>query len=135
MSKQIAIERVEGPQGAFVVSTIQTLAGGGTPSPKSRFAPFSEEDFIDETPWPYETMVFKAAHTTGTVHFATGQYHEPHATETQARDGHAFAVSHIKAGTLQIGAGVRDPFGVPSMTADEWRDRMSAANQGDSHRA
>jgi hypothetical protein len=106
---------VSGPQGKFEVSTVQTFAGGA-PEIGLWGTPFTTADYADDTPWPYETMVFRPGSS-------RGWYHEPHASEQQAKDGHAWVISHIKAGTLPLGSGVQGDFGNPSMTPDEWRDR------------
>ena len=111
--------RVSGPQGDFEVSTVQTFAGGAADS-RPTLSPFSLSDYADENPWPFETMVFRLGSS-------RGLYHEPHASEMQARDGHTYAVSLIKAGTLIEGTGVRGDFGVPSITPDEWKDRFTSA--------
>jgi hypothetical protein len=117
MSERIKFDQVSGPQGDFEVSTIRTDAGGAMAS--SCFgAPFSTADYVNETPWPFETMVFHP-------NSSRGLYHEPHRTKQQAEEGHRYAVSLIKSGTLTLGAGVRGDFGVPAMTPQEWADRMS----------
>lgn len=58
-------DRVDGPQGSFVVSTIRTFSGGA-PESKPLGSPFSTADYADETPWPFEVMVFEASRGTGT---------------------------------------------------------------------
>lgn len=119
MSEKIAFESVTAPNGTiYEVSTIKTFAGGA-PDSKPRGSPFALSDYADENPWPYETMVFRPGSN-------RGLYHEPHASLKQAKDGHAYAVSLCRAGTLKEGHGVRGDFGVPSITPDEWRDRALA---------
>jgi hypothetical protein len=113
MERQIAKTDVENSQGKWKVSTIRTDAGGAD-TYKSLGAPFSSADYTEETPWPFETMVFK---DTG----VSGYYHEPYATLGEAEQGHQRIVEALRNNTLEIGKGVRDPFGVPSLTADEWR--------------
>lgn len=117
MSEQLLKDTVTGPQGTFEVSTIRTDAGGAEPTAAFGMPFFSSADFVDVTPWPFETMVFMPGSR-------KGLYHEPHATLKQAKDGHAYALSQIQAGLLTIGAGVQGPFGNPSITADEWNDRQ-----------
>ena len=79
---QLLHEKVQGPQGALSVSTVQTYAGGA-PDQRPILSPFSTADYADETPWPFETMVFKQGGG------SRGLYHRPYATESEARIGHS----------------------------------------------
>lgn len=108
------ITAVEGPQGKWSISTVRTYSGG-SPNQSTIGNPFSSKDYADDTPWPYETMVFKDIGV-------TGYYHEPHRTQKEASAAHERILETIRAGKLEVGKGVRGPFGVPSMTADEWRE-------------
>lgn len=108
MSQQIAFSRA----GNFEVSTIQTMAGGA-PENARGISPFSESDYIDETPWPYETMVFRGGSS-------TGLHHRAYASIEDARRGHAVIVAALDNGTLEMPFGVHGPSGVPSLTAAEW---------------
>lgn len=112
MERQIKHEEAEGPQGKWQVSTIRTDAGGA-PVRKSLGSPFSSADFVDETPWPFETMVFKGG--------AFGHHHRAYKSREDALVGHDEIVAAIKVGTLDIGMGIRGPFGAPSLTPEEWR--------------
>lgn len=113
MSEQIAYTHV----GKFQVSTVRTVAGGAeeTPANMLQLRPCSDRDYADETPWPYETMVFKGG--------ATGLYHAAYATRAEARRGHAEVVARLKRGEEVVG-GVQGQWGVPSLTAAEWRARQ-----------
>lgn len=115
MKRKIKYEEVEGPQGRWGVSTIRTDAGGADVVPVNMLAlrPFSSSDYADETPWPFETMVFKGG--------SFGHYHRAYKTQKDALAGHDEIVAAIKAGTLDVGMGIRGPFGVPSLTPEEWR--------------
>ena len=73
----------------------------------------------DETTWPFETMVFKEVG-------ATGQYHEPHATEQEAEERHSAICAMIREGTLEIGRGVKGEWGTPSTTPEEWNARKTS---------
>jgi hypothetical protein len=117
MATQLAKDTVTGPLGTFRVSTIQTDAGGGEEY-SSPFAPFSSSDYVSETPWPFETMIFRDGSS-------TGLYHAPYATKAEAVRGHAKMVDTIKQG-IEFGGGVEGVFGTPSMTAVQWEERIRA---------
>lgn len=102
--------------GKWSVSTVQTYAGGARDEPIG-MVPFTPADYADETPWPYETMVFRGG--------TTGQYHEPHASEAEALERHEAIVELLRDGKLEIGKGVKEPFGNPSTTPEEWAARVA----------
>lgn len=116
MATNIKVESVTGPLGTFDVSTIRTHAGGGNDY-RPPHSPFSDSDYVDETPWPFEVMVFRQGSS-------TGLYHAAFATDKEALDGHRLMVETIRIGT-EFGGGVRGPFGVPSITPEEWLARTS----------
>lgn len=105
---------IEGPQGSFSVSTVQTFAGGA-PDSRPLFSPFSASDYAEETTWPYETMVFKVGEG------SKGYYHRAYATEEAAQQGHTETVQLLENGTLPLGQGVDGPFGNPTLTPEEWQ--------------
>lgn len=114
MSTQVAHDVVRDPKGdPFLISTIRTVAGGGV---DASFGPFSVSDYVGETPWPFETMVFREGSR-------KGLYHAAYATEAEALAGHAQMIDTIKRG-LEFGGGVKGPFGLPSLTPEEWFDRI-----------
>lgn len=117
MSEQIARDLIKNVDGEWSVSTIRTDAGGA-PANRSLGDPFSSADFKDETPWPFETMVFKGG--------ATGYYHEPHSSKKVALERHDIICRELAAGVLEIGKGVTGDWGVPSTTPEEWRSRKRA---------
>ncbi|MBZ5532587.1 MAG: hypothetical protein LAO20_14235 [Acidobacteriia bacterium] len=119
MSTVLRSEKVTGPLGTFRISTVKTLAGGGANDTRG---PFSDADYVDETPWPFEVMVFREVSI-------TGLYHAPLASESEAIEHHALMVETIRKG-LEFGGGVQGQFGTPSVTAQEWRDRMAAKGLG-----
>jgi hypothetical protein len=126
---EVRVTYADGPQGAFVVSTIQTYAGGAD-NDRPLGSPFSTADYADETPWSYETMVFKAHPEYGQrggTHFATGQFHRAYASRRAARRGHERITRLCESGILPVGDGVRGPFGVPTLTATDWRRSPRAA--------
>lgn len=112
MSEQIASDRVKNSEGEWHVSTIRTDAGGA-PSTQRLGEPFSSADYIDETPWAFETMVFAP---TG----SKDNCHEPYATLKEAKAGHKRFMKAVKNETLEKGKGIKLPWGNPSMTPDEW---------------
>jgi hypothetical protein len=120
MATQLARDIVTGPLGTFRVSTIQTDAGGGKKFRPS-FAPFSSSDYVSETPWPFETMIFRSDSS-------TGLYHAPYSTKAEAKRGHAQMVEAIKQG-IEFGGGVEGVFGTPSMTAAQWEERTKAVQR------
>lgn len=103
--------------GEYEVSTIRTDAGGAAPSHFLGLAFFSSEMFKDENPWPFETMVFRAKSR-------KGLYHEPYATKEEAEAGHTRILSALNSGILELGKGVEGEFGNPSLTAEQWRERL-----------
>lgn len=109
---RISQTKIAGPQGELEVSTIQTFAGGA-PVTQPLGSPFSTADYADQTPWPFETMVFRP---TG----STGLYHRAYATEVEAKKGHEETVELCRTGTLPVGHGVDGEFGNPTLTAAEW---------------
>jgi hypothetical protein len=121
---EIACHRASGPQGDFVVSTIKTFAGGA-PVSQPLGAPFSSADYADETPWPFETMVFIAVPSGGLSHYATGQFHRAYRNLRDAKRGHSEVVDMVMIGALPVGQGVRGDFGVPSMTPQEWSEQKA----------
>lgn len=112
---QLLHDKVAGPTGKFEVSTVWTYAGGA-PEERPFASPFSTADYAEETPWPFETMVFQKGSS-------KGLYHRAYASENEARSGHAEVVALCQAGTLPIGDGVTGEFGHPSLTAAEWAAR------------
>jgi len=117
MATQLASDTVTGPLGIFQVSTIQTDAGGGDEY-RSTLSPFTSSDYVSETPWPFETMIFR-------YRSRTGLYHAPYSTKAEAMRGHAQMVETIKQG-IEFGGGVKGVFGTPSMTAAQWEERTKA---------
>lgn len=112
MNTVIAVTTVDGPQGKWTVSTIRTIAGGaGDTQPLG--SPFKASDYVGQTPWPFETMVFKEPG-------AVGFYHRAYSSKAAALVGHAEIVALCESGALPVGHGVRGPFGVPSLTPEEW---------------
>lgn len=104
--------------GTWRVSTIQTFAGGARDE-RMFGCPFSLVDYADDTPWPYETMVFHVER--GSI----GHYHEPHESEAIALARHEAIVSLLSEGKLEIGKGVIGEFGNPSTTPEEWAARST----------
>jgi hypothetical protein len=117
VSEQIADNVVTGPLGKFRVSTIKTIAGGA-PRSYAGPSPFTEADFLNETPWSFETMIFRDGS-------GRGLYHAPYATKEEAIAGHALMVKTIEVGA-EFGGGVEGPFGTPSTTPEQWHERMCA---------
>lgn len=117
MATQIAKDDVTGPLGRFRVSTIRTLAGGGEVN-VSAFSPFDDTSYADETPWPFETMIFSG-------NSSVGLYHAPYETEEESLAGHKLMVETIKKGA-EFGGGVQGPQGIPSMTPTEWRAKVAS---------
>jgi len=117
MSDRLLMDRVTGSQGTFRVSTVRTDAGGGEEH-IDWISGASSKDYIDENPWPYETMVFREAGS-------TGYYHQAYATEKEALAGHTEIIDLIKKGDLEIGKGVTGEYGNPSLTAEQWNNRVS----------
>lgn len=124
MKRQIKREKVEGPQGRWNVSTIRTDVGGADEYRPSAMgvsgmvtSPLSSRDYIDDTPWPFETMVFKGG--------AFGHYHRAYKSLRDAIAGHNEIVAAIEQGTLEVGAGIRGPFGAPSLTPEDWRNGIT----------
>lgn len=107
-------DTASGPQGVFKVSTIRTYMGGA-PNEQSFGSPFGTKDYAKETPWPYEVMAFGAGNR-------KAQYHRPLTSQDQAETAHKAVIAMIEAGTLPLGHGVREPFGVPTTTPAEWRE-------------
>lgn len=101
-SPQIKTERVTGPYGDFIVSTIRTYAGGAHEVVDSFIGRFSSKDYLSETPWHFETMVFKAAHATGTARFQSAFYFTPYLSEKAAKQGHKLTVAMVMAGFIPI---------------------------------
>jgi hypothetical protein len=91
----------------FDVSTVSIDAMG-----MSKLSPFTMADYADETPWPFETMIFKCGSSTGI-------YHKPHATKEEAIADHEKVVQRLKDGE-QVSGGVRGVWGTPSTTPEEW---------------
>lgn len=120
--RQIKLDKVEGPQGKWEVSTIRTDAGGAPPR-QPLGSPFSTADYTDETPWPFETIVFKGG--------SRGYYHRAYNTKAAALEGHREITTAIEAGTLDIGAGVRGVFGVPSLTPEDWANGLMQGPQSE----
>jgi hypothetical protein len=117
MSVKIAFDSIVKLDEIFDVSTIQTYSGGGGDN-TSIFCPFSESDYAEDTPWPFETIVFRRPSS-------TGLYHAPYAAKKEALAGHADVVRRLAAGEEVVG-GVKGPFGIPSITPEEWEQRQSA---------
>jgi hypothetical protein len=112
--RQIEKDMVSGLLGLFRVSTTQTISGGAPPTPGMFF---SDADFVDETPWPYETMVFADKSSAGLYHAAYG-------TEEEARRGHLLMIETIRTGA-EFGGGVEGPHGSPAQaTIDLWKSRQ-----------
>lgn len=120
MSEQLKFETMTGPVGTFDISTVRTYSGGGGNN-RSPFSPFGEADYADETPWPYEVMVFRSGSS-------RGLYHAPFGSKAEALNGHKLMVETIKLGT-EFGGGVKGEFGVPSTTPEEWRLKQLAWRQ------
>ena len=97
----------------YEVSTVRTDAGGGARS-FALFGFLSSSDYDDLNAWPFETMVFP-------VGTRKGVYHEPHANERAAKEGHVRILAAVAAGTLEFGTTVQGPQGIPRITPDEWR--------------
>lgn len=101
MAKQLAKDVVRSRGGkCFCVSTVQTVSRGGQ----------------DETPWPFETMVFPEPG-------GRGLYHEAYDSKDQALTGHERIVELVRGGGELPASTVRGEFGVPSLTPEEWRNR------------
>jgi hypothetical protein len=116
MSEQIGNVIVSNPQGErFRISTIRTFAGGG--GDNHGIGPFKESDYANETPWPFETVVFKEGSS-------RGLYHAAYSTKEQAESGHQQMIETIKKG-LEFGGGVKGFWGIPSLTPEEWRLRCA----------
>jgi hypothetical protein len=121
LSEQIGYDVVTGPLGTFSISTIRTFSGGGG-SNRLAAMPFLEEaDYANETPWPFETLIWRGGG-------GPGLYHAPYATKDEARKGHALMIETVKLGT-EFGGGVQGPFGNPSTTPEQWKARMQAQEQ------
>ena len=120
MSTSLGDERVKGPMGTFRISTIQTFAGGGA---DYSFGPFADSDYAPDSPWPYETMVFPEKSS-------TGLYHEPYASESEARKGHQRIANMVREGVEFPGKTVSGPFGNPSLTPEQWEARVKAGHVG-----
>lgn len=109
MSKSIAKDYTD----KFRVSTVQTDAGGAPPT-SAPFSPFSSADYNDETPWPFETMVFP-------LQSSRGVYHEAYLTEESAIEGHKRIMEMCKNNALPLGKGI-DYSGNPSLTPEEFKN-------------
>ena len=92
----------------YRVSTVRTFAGG---APLVRNFMFSNADYAEETPWPFETMVFRGS---------KGVHHTPHATIADAIMYHEKIVKAIENNMLKIGFRVKEPNGNPTTTREEW---------------
>lgn len=113
MGDQILRDDAIGPQGTFDVSTIRTLSGGAPDRPlMPGLGLLFDSTYADETPWPYETVVFQSG--------IKGHYHEAYKSESAARKGHRRIVAQIKDGTLPVGKGVDTIYGNPTLTPEEF---------------
>lgn len=115
MGQKIAYDEVENPEGRFDISTIRTFAGGADDYQLSG-CPFSDADYADRTPWPFETVVFRRQSS-------KGLYHQAYATKEEARAGHGWIVATVRAGLELPGVTVEGPFGNPTLTVAEWNAR------------
>ena len=115
--RQIAKTEIANNDGDWVVSTIRTDSGGADANYNS-LSPFTSLDYIDETPWKFETMVFKQGSS-------KGFYHQPYAKLSKAKAGHLEAVKLLTENNLEIGKGVKGTFGVPSTTPEDWLKSQS----------
>jgi hypothetical protein len=124
MERQIKVETVEGPQGKWRISTIRTDAGGADEIPVNmlQLRPFSSRDYLNETPWPFETVVFSDKG-------GFGRYHEAYRALKDAEAGHVRIVEQIKRGDLAIGAGIKNHTGSPSLTPAEWEEGKTQGSQ------
>lgn len=119
MSEQIKYSRhVQHPDGRkFNVSTVRTYEGGGGNNHPIG-SPFQESDYSNETPWPFETMIFKEVG-------AAGQYHKPAASKADALAAHTEAVRLIESGEPFEGIGVSGFWGTPSTTPQQWASHIA----------
>lgn len=116
MSTQLLLAYPANPDGKrFRVSTVRTFSGGGADN-RPFGSPFSDSDYADETPWPYESMVFPEASS-------VALYHEAHDSELAARERHQKLVGTVERGLEFHGDTVEGPYGVPTLTAAEWLNR------------
>ena len=113
----LAFDKVRDPKGVeYDVSTIRTFAGGA-PARQPLGSPFSTADFEGETPWPFETMVFRSGSR-------KGLHHSPHASEEAAIGAHARMVEAVRSGA-DFEGGVQGKYGTPALSAEEWRKRRA----------
>jgi|SRR5579863_4343594 len=119
---QLFLDVISAPNGTtYEVSTIRTLAGG-SPDTKDGWSPFSMADFADFTAWPFETMVFLKDNR-------KGLYHEAHATEEDAKTGHARVVDMVRRGLEFPGETVSGPDGNPTLTPEQWALRTAPSGK------
>ena len=120
MSTHLKHDLITGSLGTFRISTIQTFAGGGEDCQLPGF-PFKDSEYASDSPWPFETMVFKE-------HSSRGLYHAPYSTKEEALAGHELMIKTIKQGA-EFGGNVEGPFGNPSTTPEQWRERSAASKE------
>jgi hypothetical protein len=96
-------DRLTGPLGSFDVSSIATRGGIANPA--------FEENWSDETPWPFETMVFDS--------HGEAVYHAPLSTQKEAEQHHAEMILAVKSGSeFAGGVDFDDPMRTPTCS---WR--------------